>query len=126
MLEVGLCGQEELVVEKKDTASVYGSGTLDVFATPAMVALMEKTCQNRVAPELEEGDGTVGIQICVKHLSATPMGMKVICKSVLKEIDRRRLVFDVTAYDERGKIGEGTHERFIINEAQFQAKTDAK
>ena len=87
---------------------------------------MEKTCQNSVAPELEEGDGTVGIQICVKHLSATPMGMKVICKSVLKEIDRRRLVFDVTAYDERGKIGEGTHERFIINEAQFQAKTDAK
>lgn len=126
MLEAGLKGHEELIVEKKDTAGVYGSGTLDVLATPAMIALMEKTCLNSVAASLDAGQGTVGTQICVKHLAATPMGMKVTCESLLREVDRRRLVFEVTAFDESGKIGEGTHERFVIDEAKFQAKTDAK
>ncbi len=126
MLEKGIKGQETLIVEKKDTAGVYGSGTLDVFATPAMIALMEKTCLNSVAARLEDGMGTVGTQLNVKHLAATPMGMKVTCESVLTEVDERRLVFDVCAYDEAGKIGEGQHERFIIHEQKFQAKADGK
>ena len=125
-MEIGVKGYEEQIVEKKDTAGVYGSGTLDVFATPAMIALMEKNCLNSVAPHLEAGMGTVGTEICVKHLAATPIGMKVRCESTLTEIDRRRLVFSVCAYDEVGKIGEGTHERFIIDSEKFQKKTDAR
>lgn len=126
MLETGIRGTETLVVEKKDTAGVYGSGTLDVFATPAMIALMEKTCLNSVAPFLEPGMGTVGISLNVRHMAATPVGMKVTCESTLTEVDGRRLVFNVTAYDAAGKIGEGSHERFIIQEEKFQKKADSK
>lgn len=126
MLNIGIEGLEQLTVKKEDTAGVYGSGTLDVFATPAMIALMEKTCLNSVAPYLEQGMGTVGTQLNVAHIAATPIGMQVRCQSVLSEIDGRRLVFTVTAFDEAGKIGEGTHERFIIDEVKFQTKANSK
>lgn len=126
MLNIGIEGLEQLTVKKEDTAGVYGSGTLDVFATPAMIALMEKTCLNSVAPYLEQGMGTVGTQLNVAHVAATPIGMQVRCQSVLSEIDGRRLVFTVTAFDEAGKIGEGTHERFIIDEVKFQMKANSK
>lgn len=126
MLVAGIKGYEELIVEKKDTAGVHGSGTLDVFATPAMIALMEKTCFKSVENYLEAGMGSVGTELKIRHIAATPIGMKVRCESTLTQVDGRRLVFDVCAYDEAGKIGEGQHERFIIDEEKFQAKADGK
>nr|WP_321466852.1 thioesterase family protein [uncultured Desulfobulbus sp.] len=115
-------GRQELVVSKEDTAAKYGSGLVEVYATPAMVALMEKTCLVSVLPYLPEGHGTVGIKIDVSHSKATPVGMKVTCESTLVEIDRKRLVFEVLASDEKGEIGRGRHERFVINTAKFMEK----
>lgn len=125
-METGIIGQEELIVNEMNTAEALGSGSLAVFATPAMIALMEKTARLSVAPFLEDGQNTVGTLINVKHLSASPVGMKITCRTELKEIDRRRLVFHVECSDEAGIIGEGEHERFIIDEAKFMAKTEAK
>lgn len=124
-METGIIGQEELIVNETNTAEALGSGSLAVFATPAMIALMEKTARLSVAPFLEDGQSTVGTLVNVKHLSASPVGMKITCRTELKEIDRRRLVFHVECSDEAGIIGEGEHERFIIDEAKFMAKTEA-
>ena len=99
---------------------------LDVYATPAMIALMEGCASQSVAPYLDEGCGTVGTAVNIRHLAATPIGMKVYCESILTEVDGRRLLFNVKAYDETGLIGEGTHERFIINSEKFFAKVNAK
>lgn len=125
-METGIIGQEELIVNETNTAEALGSGSLAVFATPAMIALMEKTARLSVAPFLEDGQSTVGTLVNVKHLSASPVGMKITCRTELKEIDRRRLVFHVECSDEAGIIGEGEHERFIIDEAKFMAKTETK
>lgn len=91
-----------------------------------MVALMEEAAYKSIQSELEEGQGSVGTSINIKHISSTPIGMEVIAKTELIEVDRRRLVFKVEAFDERGKIGEGIHERFIINNEGFQNKTNNK
>jgi predicted thioesterase len=91
-----------------------------------MIALMEQTCAESVAPLLPEGQSTVGTHLNVSHCSATPIGMEVWCDSELIEVDRRRLVFKVKAYDSCGLIGEGEHERFIIDNAKFQANTESK
>ena len=125
-METGIIGQEELIVNEMNTAEALGSGSLAVFATPAMIALMEKTARLSVAPFLEDGQSTVGTLVNVKHLSASPVGMKITCRTELKEIDRRRLVFHVECSDEASIIGEGEHERFIIDEAKFMTKTEAK
>ncbi len=125
-METGIKGKDELVVSTATSAKTVGSGLLDVFATPSMIALMEKTASESVQGQLEEGQGTVGTKIEVSHVSATPLGMKVTCETELVEVDRRKLVFKVAAYDEAGLIGEGMHERFIIESESFQSKTDAK
>ena len=103
-----------------------GSGTLDVFATPAMAALMEKTAWQSIAPYLQEGQGSVGTRLDITHDAATPLGMTVTCKSELIQVDGRRLVFEVTASDDKEIIGRGTHERFIIDNDKFLTKTAAK
>ncbi len=121
-IPAGVKGKEALVVSPEDTAAKYGSGLVEVYATPAMVALMEKTCLRSVLPYLPEGHGTVGIKINVSHSKATPVGMKVTCESTLVEIDRRRLVFEVLAVDEKGEIGRGRHERFVIETKKFMEK----
>ncbi len=121
-IPAGVKGKEALVVSHEDTAARYGSGLVEVYATPAMVALMEKTCLTSVLPYLPEGHGTVGIKIDVSHSKATPVGMKVTCESTLVEIDRRRLVFEVLACDEKGEIGRGRHERFVIDTRKFMEK----
>lgn len=126
MLEVGIKGKQVVKVDNTNTAEVYGSGDLPVFATPAMVGLMELTALKSVAELLDEGCSTVGTLVNVKHLAATPVGMEVYCVSELIEVDRRRLVFDVKAFDECGLIGEGIHERFIINVDKFMDKTNGK
>ena len=126
MLQTGIKGyQEETVVEGK-LASNVGSGLVKVYATAMMIALIEKAAVLSVEPYLESGQGTVGTLVNVSHCSATPLGMKVHAESELIEKDRRRLVFKVAAYDECGLIGEGLHERFIIDMKKFQDKTDSK
>ena len=126
MIEKGILGHREQMVTPDLTADRIGSGLVQVFATPMLVALMEPTCNESVTPLLEAGQGTVGTHIDISHSAATPVGMKVWCDSELVEVDRRRLVFTVKAFDECGPIGEGRHERFIIDSAKFQAKIDAK
>ena len=126
MLETGIKGHKEHMVTQDKTAKSMGSGALDVFATPCMIALMENTAFESVQAELEEGCGTVGTALNVKHVAATPVGMKVTCDTELIKVDGRALTFLVKAYDACGLIGEGEHERFIISEEKFQAKTDAK
>ena len=126
MLQTGIKGyQEETVVEGK-LASNVGSGLVKVYATAMMIALIEKAAVLSVEPYLESGQGTVGTLVNVSHCSATPLGMKVHAETELIEIDRRRLVFKVAAYDACGLIGEGLHERFIIDMKKFQDKTDSK
>ncbi|MCD7954431.1 MAG: thioesterase family protein [Lachnospiraceae bacterium] len=126
MLKTGIRGYQTILSTEERSAKVLGSGTLEVFATPAMIALLEKTAQDSVAPYLEEGDGTVGIRLDITHDAPTPLGMQVRCESELVEIDGRRLVFQVDAYDETGRIGGGRHERFIVHNERFQAKADKK
>ena len=126
MLEVGIKGKQTVEVVYENTATAVGSGVLEVFATPMMIALMEKTACDSVIPHLEVGDGSVGTELNVKHVAATPIGMTVTCESELIEVDGRRLVFKVEAYDEVGLIGKGTHERFIVNNEKFQMKTNNK
>ena len=126
MLNIGIKGKETTIVDESNTAKTMGSGTLDVFATPAMIALMEKTAWKSVAEELEEGCGTVGIRLDITHDAPTPPGMNVTCESVLTGIDGRKLTFEVEARDERGKIGSGIHERFIIDNKKFQEKANQK
>lgn len=119
---VGLDFTATELVTKENTASKYGSGLVDVFATPAMVALMEKAALNAVLPYLPEGFNTVGTEICVKHTKATPMGWEVHSKATLKEVDGKKLVFDVVAWDKEGEIGRGTHTRYIIDSKRFMEK----
>lgn len=126
MLEIGLKGYAETAVSEDNTARARKSGTLSVFATPAMIELIEEAAWKSVAQELDEGCASVGTALNIKHLSATPVGMKVSCRTQLVEIDGRRLVFSVEVEDEAGKIGEGTHERFIVQSEKFQQKADAK
>ena len=126
MLEAGIKGTGSVEVVRENTAVAVGSGMLEVFATPMMIALMEKTACESVAPYLEEGSGTVGTELNVKHVAATPIGVQVTCETELVEVDGRRLVFHVKASDEAGLIGEGTHERFIINNEKFQSKANGK
>lgn len=126
MIQTGIKGRLEETVTAEMSAARVGSGLVDVFATPMMIALMEKTCNESVLPCLDEGQGTVGTHLDVAHSAATPVGMRVWCESELVEVDRRRLVFKVKAFDECGLIGEGTHERFIIDTAKFAAKVYSK
>ena len=126
MLEIGMKGKQEVRADETNSAKTMGSGTLDVFATPAMIALMEKTAWESVQPYLEEGSGTVGTLMNVKHVAASPVGMKITCETELTKVDGRALTFSVKAFDEAGLIGEGEHERFIVYNEKFQAKADAK
>ena len=126
MIEKGIKGHLEQLVTDELCADRIGSGLVKVFATPMMIALIERTCNESVTPLLDPGQGTVGTRIDVNHCAATPVGMRVWCDSELTEVDRRRLVFSVRAYDQCGLIGEGTHERFIIDSERFQQKANEK
>lgn len=125
-LEIGIKGSSDCTVTLNDTAKALGSGGLDVLSTPKLIALIENAALLGVRPYLDEGMDTVGTRLDVKHLAATPVGMKVHAEAELIEIDRRRLVFSVKAWDETELVGEGTHERFIVDMAKFTAKCNAK
>lgn len=121
-LKTGITGKTEITVDSRVSAKNIASGEMDVFGTPCVIALMEQTADESVRPYLEEGQATVGTLVNIKHIAATPMGMKAYGESRLKEIDRRRLVFSVAVYDEAGLVAEGEHERFIIDKEKFMAK----
>ena len=126
MLEIGIRGHEESVVTKEVTAKAMGSGQLSVYATPALIALVEETAWKSVASLLEPGQGTVGTRLDITHLAPTPEGRRVRCETELIEVDRRRLVFSAAAFDDAGKIAEGTHERFVVENERFLAKANAR
>jgi len=117
----GLKGRADKTVGSENTAKTMGSGLLDVFATPALVAMMEEAAVNALV--LEEGQSSVGVSLDIKHSAATPVGMKVWAQAELIEVDRRRLVFKVEAFDEKEVIGSGIHERFLIDAEKFMGKT---
>lgn len=122
MLKTGLKNSAEITVTETLSAKSMGSGSLSVLATPALIAGMENICMNCVQPFLEEGYTTVGTKVDVSHIAATPLGDTVTYTCELTEIDRRRLVFTVSAFDSKGKTGEGTHERFIVDAQRFMSK----
>lgn len=123
---VGLKGRAETVVTDANTAQAACSGALPVFGTPFMCALMEEAAWKSIAPHLEAGQSTVGTRLNVSHDSATPVGMKVWAESEVTEVDGKRLILTVATFDERGPIGRGTHERFIVTDERFLAKTARK
>ena len=123
---VGMKGRAEAEVNDQNTAMCAGSGTLPVFATPWMCALMEKASWTAVAPALAQGESTVGTKLNISHLSATPVGLKVWAESEVTAVDGKRIELKVAAYDEKGLIGEGTHERFIVTDQRFLDKAARK
>lgn len=126
LLKTGLIGREQVIVNLKRCAKEMGSGSLEVFATPALCALMEAASVNCVEGHLEYGKTTVGTLISIKHTSPTPMGMTVGAESELVEIDGRRLVFKITAYDKSGVVGSAVHERMIVDGAKLLEKANDK
>ncbi len=125
-MQIGTKHEVTVRVTQELSAKEMGSGTLEVYATPAMVALMEQTAAESVENLLEEGKTSVGTKIEVEHLAATPIGMEVTCKSELTAFENRKLVFSLEAYDEAGLIGKAYHERFIIDQERFLEKTYGK
>ena len=125
-LKTGLKGRAEVAVTHENTAAVMGSGALEVFATPAMVALMEKAALESVQPCLEEGQGTVGTRLEISHLAATPVGMTVRAEAEVTAVEGKVITFAVRAFDEAGEIGSGTHTRVIVNSQKFLEKAYAK
>jgi fluoroacetyl-CoA thioesterase len=122
----GLVGEIEVVVQASDTADALGNRGVHVLATPRLVALLEQAAIRAVEPHLPPGGGTVGTRIDVRHLAATPVGMRATIRATLREVDGRRLVFDIEGHDEAERIVEGTHERFQIDQARFLARIATK
>ncbi len=125
-LHTGMTGRADAVVTEANTAMTMGSGSLPVFATPAMTALMEKAACAAIAAGLTPEESSVGICLDITHDSPTPPGMKVWAESELTQVEKRILTFQVQAYDETGLIGQGTHQRCIIGVEKFMAKCAAK
>ena len=121
-MEIGKSYTQEITVRHEDTAAVHGSGKLEVFATPAMVGLMENTAIKCLEGMLDGESDTVGIEINVKHVKATPVGKRVGCKATVTEVDGRRIRFDIEAWDETATIGTAVHDRFIINPEKFMSR----
>ncbi len=125
-IEIGRRGRAEAVVTPENTAQAAGSGLVPVFATPWMVALMENAAVQAVQSALAPGEGTVGTRLDVTHDAATPVGMRVWAEAEVTAVEGRKLTFAVSAFDEAGKIGGGTHERFVIQTDKFLARAQAK
>ena len=125
-ITVGMKGEVSTLVEREDTAAEVGSGSLLVYATPCMVALMEGAACEAIAPAIPEDKTTVGTELSISHLSATPVGLEVRAEAEVTAVDGKIITFSVTAYDEAGKIGEGTHKRCIVSTQRFLDKTYSK
>lgn len=125
-ITVGMHGEAATLVERQDTALEVCSGDLLVYATPCMVALMEGAACEAIAPSLEEGKTSVGIALSISHIAATPVGMEVRAEAHVVTVEKNIVTFEVTAYDEKGKIGEGTHKRAVVTAQKFLDNTYAK
>ena len=125
-IKIGLANEASATVTEENIASTMGSGCLRVFATPAMCCLMEKAASELMDSLLDEGSTTVGISLNIAHSAATPVGMSVTAAAEITAVEGRKITFKVTARDEAGEIGSGTHERFIVYKEKFQSKADAK
>ena len=126
VIEVGVKGEVSTLVEREDTAKEVGSGSLLVYATPCMVALMEGAACEAIAEALPEEKTSVGIELNISHLSATPVGLEVRAEAEVTAVEGSIITFAVTADDEAGKIGEGTHKRAIVSTQRFLDKTYSK
>jgi fluoroacetyl-CoA thioesterase len=118
-ISIGIEGEKQIVVTPEKTATAYGSGKVDVLATPAMIALMEQTAMESVSQLVPEGFITVGTEVSVKHFKATLPGQVVSCNSKLILAEGSKLVFEVAASDDSGLIGKGTHTRYIVDKQKF-------
>jgi fluoroacetyl-CoA thioesterase len=125
-IRVGLIGEAITTVTSDLTAVTMGSGSVNVYATPAMIALMESAAVSAIDPYLLEGRTSVGIEINVQHLSATPVGERITAMAEVTRIDGKRVILEVRAWDEREIIGQGTHTRYIINIDEFMARVNDK
>ncbi|WP_455663882.1 thioesterase family protein [Phocaeicola sp.] len=121
-MEIGLTYTSTVVVSKENIAVTMGSGDLEVFATPAMVALMENAAMNAVAGELPKGSTTVGALMNTSHIKPSAVGDTVSATATLKEVEGRKLTFEVKAEDSKGVVGEGTHVRYVVDREKFMAK----
>ncbi|MBR2169707.1 MAG: thioesterase family protein [Alistipes sp.] len=122
MIKVGLKHESQTVVSTTNTAKTLGSGDMEVFATPAMIALMENAAMMAVAPHLDEGASTVGIEMATSHIKASPIGATITASAELISAEGRKLSFKVKAWDEQGVIGEGNHTRFVVDRERFLSK----
>ena len=125
-IEIGMKGEVQTVVEREDTAAEVGSGSLLVYATPCMVALMEGAACEAIADELKETETTVGTELNIQHISATPVGLEVRAVATVTNLEGKVITFDVEAFDEAGPIGKGTHKRVLITAQRFLDKTYSK
>jgi predicted thioesterase len=125
-IQPGIKGEKSVTVTPERTARHMGSGSLDVYATPAMIALMEAAAVAVLDPLLPEGQGSVGIALDVKHLAATPLGLTVRAEAEITAVDGKRVTFTVWAWDDRELIGEGTHTRYLIDTARFMERANTK
>lgn len=122
MLNIGLSHTSTTIVDNSNTARTYGSGGLDVFATPAMVGLMENAAMTAVENDIPEGSTTVGAHISTSHVKPSKMGANIKATAVLQAVEGRKLTFKVTASDDEGLIGEGVHIRYIVDIQKFMTK----
>jgi fluoroacetyl-CoA thioesterase len=126
VLQTGLTGEARTTVDAQRLASAYGSGTIDVYATPAMIGLMEQAAVNAIDHLLPPGQSSVGVRVDVQHLAATPPGVEVHARAELTAVDGRRLTFHVEAFDPAEKIGSGTHERMVVDLQRLLERAKAK
>jgi len=125
-IELGLTNEITHIVRAEDTAKTHGSGLAPVLSTPFLIALMERAAQTSLEPYHEQGESSVGVRVDVRHLAATPVGMVVRVRSEVIEVALPRVRFRVEAWDAVAKIGQGEHERFIIDYARFMARMEKK
>ncbi len=125
-IKIGMIGEAATLAEREDAALEVGSGSLLVYATPCMVALMEGAACEAIASGLDETETSVGIELNVRHTAATPVGMEVRATAEVTEVDGKIVTFTLKAFDESGQIGEGTHKRAVVNAQRFLDKTYAK
>jgi fluoroacetyl-CoA thioesterase len=122
IIPVGIKGEQQEIVREENTAKKYGSGMVEVFATPAMIALMEMTAMKSIADFVPDGYTTVGTEVNIKHLHPSPIGRKLRCESIVKEVSGRKIIFEVSVWEDEMLVGHGLHTRFVVDSIVFMAK----